>query len=1137
MPWRRIAFWTTTTALLIVTAALILLLTVDLGFLKPQVEARLSSASGRTFSVGGELSIRLGRRAIVTADDINWQNAEWVEDRDMLQVGRLEIDVDLLSVIHGPIVIERIMVREAQVHVASNTDHESNWAMFDEQAARDEVPAGETQKILLRQMDVSDVDIRISRATRPAPLDVQIRSLRQRVGEDGVLSASLDASSNGRELSVAGKLGTWTSLLEGGRIDYEIEARLDRVLLTSDGYIDSLAEPRRPGLRFSLKGPAVSDLFVLAGLGEHGVGDVNLLGSLEPRDNGPLVLELKGNLGETMIDASGSFSDLRDLQQAELSARASGPNLGRFFGLLGMDQVSEAPFALQMNVERSGPLLRVRQATLDIGDAKLAMQGHLPEFPSLGNSRATARVEGPRIERLRRILPVPDGLTGPFSAELELDATTGQDDAFRIEARLALGRLGVTGSLGPPPEHFGSRAKFQFHGESLAAIGAVLDVADLADVKVSVAGEVELTSTGVQIRDAAMATIGEHRASVRGIVAAEAGLRGSSLDVQVNGRSIADLGRTFFPVDGLPTEPYEIRAQIRVADDGYRLRNVVWRIGESSLEADALVSRRRGFNGSHVSVAMRSPALEALVPAVGTHQIRPGPFSLSGNVAIDGDTISFREIVIAREFAALGAELELGWPLSFDKARFELNGQGQNIRALVGQLGPLQPGELPYSIDVSGTRNGRAWTIDAFDVSLGEARAHAGGTVDYGEAIGSTRLSISGVIPGLARLGTIGDRRLRDRSIALDAVLIGGDRQLAIDNLSVQIDEGRIDGNVRFVPGPVPELDIDLRSQYLILHPLAEDDPSTSPVADVTDGKLIPDMPVSLDALAMLNGSFRMHVAEFHRNNVRVRNLAVDASLRDGTLNVSRAAAEGKTGRIDATASIGPDGGGGNRFEFALVARSFALGLDEANQDDFITADVDSRLESAGSDLRAIAANLNGFVFVDSRGGRLRSSRILYAIYGNLFDELLSTINPFYKAGQYTLLECVVLPVEIVAGRAASAPDYLVMTDKVQVISQATIDLGSEAIDLNFRTLPRKSLGVSAAEIVNPYVKVVGTLAAPRPSLNQKGVLVAGGAAVATGGLSVLAKAAWDRVSQSADPCKDASEHGRTALAKHLNQR
>ncbi|MEX2123223.1 MAG: AsmA family protein [Woeseia sp.] len=867
--------WTAITALLIVMVGVAFLFIADLGFLKPQIEGRLTSASGRRFSIDGDLSIRVGRRTTVAASDIHWQNADWAKDRDMLQVGRLEIDVDLLSVFSGALVIERIEVHGAQVQLARNNDHESNWAMFDEQPADDEPSPAESRKIMLRQMDVSDVDILVIDPARPAPLDLTIRSLHQGVGEDDVLSASLDASSNGRELSIVGKLGTWTSLLEGGRVDYELEARLDRVLLTSNGYVDSLAEPRRPELEFSLKGPAISDLFLLMGLGQHGVGDVNLQGSLKPRDDGPLILEVDGNMGETTLDASGSFSDLQDLQQAELSARANGPSLGRILGLLGMHQIGEVPFALEIDVERSGPLMNIRQATLGIGDATLALQGHLPEFPSLGNASVTARADGPHLERLRGILPVPDRLSGPFSANLQLDATAGQN-AFRINAQVPLGRLGVTGALGPPPEHFGSRAKFQFHGASLADIGAAFDVEDMADVPVSVAGQVELTSAGIQIEDAAIATVGEHQASVRGIVATKADLHGSNLDLQISGQSVADLGGMFYPVDGLPGEPYDIRAQLRIVEDGFRLQNVNSSIGESRLEADALVSRRRAFNGSRVSLSLQGPALETLVPAIGARQIKAGPFRLSGNLAIDNDSIAIREISFERESAALSGNVELAWPLSFDTATFDLRGRGQNIRALIGQLGPLQLDELPYSIDVSGTRDGSAWTVSALDLSLGEARAHASGTVDYGDAVRSTRLTVSSVIPGIARLGTVDGSRLRDRSISLDAELTGRERQLAIDNLGLQIDDGRIDGKVRFVPGPVPELHVDLRSDNLVLHPLAETDASTPPAAELSDGKLIPDTPVSLDALTSLNGSLTLRIGQFQRDNVRLQNVAFD---------------------------------------------------------------------------------------------------------------------------------------------------------------------------------------------------------------------------------------------------------------------
>ena len=70
-------------------------------------------------------------------------------------------------------------------------------------------------------------------------------------------------------------------------------------------------------------------------------------------------------------------------------------------------------------------------------------------------------------------------------------------------------------------------------------------------------------------------------------------------------------------------------------------------------------------------------------------------------------------------------------------------------------------------------------------------------------------------------------------------------------------------------------------------------------------------------------------------------------------------------------------------------------------------------------------------------------------------------------------------------------------------------------------TTPKKSLTISAAELVNPYIEVRGSLAAPILAVGEKGVLLTGGVAVATGGLSLLARAAWDRVASSPEPCDD----------------
>ena len=56
----------------------------------------------------------------------------------------------------------------------------------------------------------------------------------------------------------------------------------------------------------------------------------------------------------------------------------------------------------------------------------------------------------------------------------------------------------------------------------------------------------------------------------------------------------------------------------------------------------------------------------------------------------------------------------------------------------------------------------------------------------------------------------------------------------------------------------------------------------------------------------------------------------------------------------------------------------------------------------------------------------------------------------------------------------------------------------------------------------NPLIKVGGRMVAPAIELDPKGTVVSGGLAVATAGLSLVAKSMSDRFLSSKDPCGDA---------------
>ncbi len=234
-----------------------------------------------------------------------------------------------------------------------------------------------------------------------------------------------------------------------------------------------------------------------------------------------------------------------------------------------------------------------------------------------------------------------------------------------------------------------------------------------------------------------------------------------------------------------------------------------------------------------------------------------------------------------------------------------------------------------------------------------------------------------------------------------------------------------------------------------------------------------------------------------------------------------------------ARGTLSPDGESGTA-SLQAVARDFAPGLREANVDLSMTTDLDLDVKSTGADLRTLAGNANGVIYVDTRGGRLKIAEMITAIYGNMLEEMLNTMNPLREKDPYTDLECLVMPLTIDDGKLAGAPSIFVSTAKIRAVTQGSLDLKTEKIRVGVRTTPRKIVSFSAAELFNPYLEVVGTLASPRLAVDESGVLITGGAAVATGGLSLLAQGIWSRLSKSGDACNQVAAEALKELEGRL---
>ena len=1130
MNWRRVSLWSAGGLLLLLLTGTAALLIVDLGVFKPQIEKWVSDKTGRQFAIEGELDVLLGEQSLVIAKDVRLANADWSDEAFMLELGEVEVRINTWALLAGRIEVDLIRLDDTHIRLERIDDHSPNWELITASPDVAQPPDGEKIIWLVRQIDVERLHVTYLSPDRTGPLELRVERLVQQHRDDDFLELSLDGSIGERNVSLTAEAGSWQALLEQKDVEYELNAQLDTLQIVSQGRIDDLMAPRKPVLSFSANGPNVNDLARLLRVEERGSGDIDLSGSLAAADNGQLVLSVEGNLGRVQIDAAGYFSDLQDLEQFDIDLSMSSPDIGQILGLLGVQELAGVAFELSLDAERHGPSVLIRQGHVSIAEAELDFSARLPKFPSLDDSGLHLELVGQRFEVFRKILNLPGGATGPYSLAFDLNLAEDGVEILQLDIESSLLKLEANGQLSSAPDYVGSELQLEAELKSLADISAAYGFGSFSDRPLTIKGAMSLAEGGIETRGPVSIRSRDLVANVDGFLALTAGVIGSDLSFQLGGSNLAALVNEFASIEYIPAEAYELEGRVQLRPDDYRLDAIRGVVGRSSVSVDGVINSSDPLAGTELTFRSEGPAIEELTGAIEQLDIRPGPYSIGATLSLANDAIRFDDIDYSRGRGQVLGDLKLAFPESGIEADFDLQASGGDIQSLVGKEGKVLIFEAPFSVDARGMLRGTRVSVDRLNLAVGEATANASGDLSFGEMSRSTKFSVDINIPNLAALGSVNGRRMREQAFALNANVDGGGGVLRIDELKAKLGESDIRGNVRFEKGDVPSLSVEVRSDSLRYAPLLEDEEleyDPTPVFD--DGRFIPDIEIPFDRMKRLNARIKIDIGELHRGALNVTDFRTDLELLDGELTLHEFGMRPLVGWLQARGSLGPADGTG-KVKFAASGRDVVLGLSELDVNFDGRNNIDIDLQSSGANVRSLAANLNGIVFLHSTNIIVPENQFLKRFYGDMLNEIVSTINPFSKASTNNLLECVVIPLEITNGSLIANPFALILNSSARMVVKSSINLQSEKLNLQFQTTPRRGITISAGEILHPYVKIVGTLAKPTLAVDEQGVLISGGAAVATGGLSILAKAAWQRLSRDKNPCRTAAEQSLEAI-------
>jgi uncharacterized protein involved in outer membrane biogenesis len=359
--------------------------------------------------------------------------------------------------------------------------------------------------------------------------------------------------------------------------------------------------------------------------------------------------------------------------------------------------------------------------------------------------------------------------------------------------------------------------------------------------------------------------------------------------------------------------------------------------------------------------------------------------------------------------------------------------------------------------------------------------------------------------------------------IKLSSVLTGNDNVYKLSNLTLIADKTDLSGDVAVsLAGDKPKIKATLASQILDLTVLEQSESSSEP--EPTSDRLFSDEPMVFNALNQLDADVTLKVQSVDSNALKLRDVDVAVGLKDSHLKVSPLdlsfAGSRLTGNVDlnakretATLSTKMQVNG---FKLAKVDALKEV-ISGGNTDVYIGA------KGRGKTVRQLMAGLNGKAIIKVGESQIEDGT-LDLLGGDFITELASLLNPFSKEKKGTELACAVVNFNIKDGIATADKGIAVRTGKMNIVGDGTINLKNEKLDIGITPEARTGIGMNMADLVG-LVRVGGTLAAPSALVDKAAVLEAGlatGAAVATGGLSVVAEGLIDRATADENPCQTA---------------
>lgn len=600
-------------------------------------------------------------------------------------------------------------------------------------------------------------------------------------------------------------------------------------------------------------------------------------------------------------------------------------------------------------------------------------------------------------------------------------------------------------------------------------------------------------------------------------------LKGSEIDLDLSIdqlQNLAALAETTLPE--LPKT--HLKATLAFTPD-YEIRDLNLRSGDSRVKGKVEVSQNDFAVSANLTASLLD--IDQLFPAT-----ESTPDEESPETDIDWAWLDTTRVALTAKIATLKARGWQGQDLSLDAKVDSDMSLSLKAKSLSEQASQRRYDDLRIKASASplaSITQGPDLKAD-LDIAIGEVTLTGQGEVNV-NGLEGTELQLNASAPNSKALWRLAEVPWKEAGpLRLESKVSTSSKQHSAKG-SARLGEQNATFNLTYLDQQRPHLRGDLSLSKLDLtfitdaNETAPTPKAATPVTKKKGGPVFSQDPLPLDALQSFDIDLNIQLQDIDTGYNRLRSAQLDPILKDGKFSLKSTTLQFDHGTVKLSASLDSQGNAPSlKTKLQVDGQDYGkLGLEKAAGIRGGDGKIKLTASSQGRSPAELAANLKAKL--DAKITNLEAKgNALNLIGSDLLSELISKLNPFAEKRQTTEIECVAIHFKGEDGKLLSNNGIALETRATKIVGTGQVDLADESLTFGVSPIARTGVGINIGAAAG-LVRLAGPLQKPRIVADPSGMFTSGlstGAAIYTGGLSLLAQGLYKRAMYAGSSCDGA---------------